>query len=129
MTKTALDLTEDERSAYHFAYPPGHRGKVTSREIATRKQQAWDAAKRAAELLRKGFGARRVVVFGSLVHERGFGAWSDIDLAAWGIPPELYYSAVGAVTGLFPSFKVDLVDIGDCRPTLRTVIEQEGIDI
>ena len=83
----------------------------------------------AAQLLRKEFGAQKVVVFGSLVHEKGFGLWSDIDLGAWGIPPEKFYSAVAAATGLSPFFKIDLVDVAECRPTLQKVIEKEGIEV
>jgi|GEM_PF-5228056 len=30
---------------------------------------------------------------------------------------------------LSPVFKVDLVDINDCRPTVRQVIEREGVEL
>ena len=30
----------------------------------------------------------------------GYSVWSDIDLAAWGIPPERFFAAVAAMTGL-----------------------------
>lgn len=39
-------------------------------------------------LLREQFGTMRVVVFGSLTRCEFYTRWSDIDLAAWGIPPE-----------------------------------------
>ncbi len=91
--------------------------------------QAWRLSRRAARLLRTRFGARRVIVFGSLTHADWFNLWSDIDLAAWGIPPERFYAAVAAVTGLSPHFKVDLVDPETCRPELRELIEHEGIEI
>lgn len=129
MTKTALDLTKEERRVYRLSEIFGRREKEKSGEISIRKREAWEVARRAAEILRKKFGAGKVVVFGSLAHDKEFGPWSDIDLAAWGIPPELFYSAVGAVTGLSPYFKIDLVDVGDCRPTLRTAIVHEGIEI
>lgn len=127
MAKTALDLTDEERRMYRPLDLVG-RGE-NDQEIEARRAVAWDTAMKAAALLRGDFGARKVVVFGSLVHAERFGRWSDIDLAAWGISPGLFYSAVGAVTGLSASFKVDLVDIADCRPILKTVIEQEGIEI
>ena len=131
MTKTVLDLTPDERLKYRPAKVFEHRQKEEDGGIKLRRWQAWDIAKRAAKLLRKEFSARKVAVFGSLVHvhDKRFGFWSDIDLAAWEIPPEEFFSAVAAVSGLSPSFRIALVDVGECRPGLLKVIEQEGIEI
>ena len=129
MAKTVLDLTPDEKLGYRPMAFLEHREMEEDDVLALRRQEAWDIAKRAAELLRKKFGARKVTVFGSLIDERWFGPWSDIDLAAWKIPPEKFYSAVAAVTGLSSSFRVDIVDIGECRPRLRKVIEEEGLEI
>jgi predicted nucleotidyltransferase len=67
------------------------------------------------------------VASGSLAHRDWFTPWSDIDLAVWDIPPDLFYRAVAAVAGLSPEFKVDLVAPEDCQPALRRVIEQEGV--
>jgi len=64
-----------------------------------------------------------------LVHQGWFGPWSDIDLAAWGIPGNQFYRAVAAVSGISSDFKVDLVDPEDCRPAVRQMIEPEGIDL
>jgi predicted nucleotidyltransferase len=77
--------------------------------------------------LREQFGATRVVTFGSLAHRDGFTPWSDIDLAAWGISPDVFYQAVAVVMGSSPEFKVDLVASEDCPPSLRHVVEREGI--
>ncbi len=68
-------------------------------------------------------GAVRVLLFGSAVWCASFTPWSDVDLAAWGIPPERFYAAVAAVTGLSADIKVDLVDPEDCRPALRAHID------
>jgi predicted nucleotidyltransferase len=70
-----------------------------------------------------------VVAFGSLAHRDGFTLWSDIDLAAWGIPPDAFYRAVAAVTGISSEFKIDLVAPEDCPPSLRRVIEREGVSL
>jgi predicted nucleotidyltransferase len=79
--------------------------------------------------LREEFKARHVVLFGSLASETGFTEWSDIDLAAWGIPPERFYAAVATVTGLSSTIKVDLIDPETCRPGLKAIIEREGITL
>lgn len=79
----------------------------------------------AQEFIRR-FGATKVVAFGSLA--RGdFGSRSDIDLAAWGIPPVDYYRAVAFASGFSTAWKVDLVDADDCPASLREVILLEGV--
>ena len=52
-----------------------------------RLDRACHAARTAADLLRERLGATRVIVFGALAHDDWFTRWSDIDLAAWDIPP------------------------------------------
>lgn len=121
MGKTALDLTREEWRAYR----PG--GKPGGTQVRERWERAWRVARAAAKVLHEQFGATRVVAFGSLAHRDAFTLWSDIDLAAWGITPGVFYRAVAVVTGISPEFKVDLVAPEDCQPTLRHVIEREGI--
>ena len=50
-------------------------------------------------------------------------------LLPWGIIPDKFFSAVAAVTGLSPDFKIDLVDPDTCREAVRTSIEEHGIVI
>jgi predicted nucleotidyltransferase len=121
MGKTALDLTREEWQAYR----PSTKG---SRDQPwERWERAWSVAQAAAEVLREQFGATRVVAFGSLARRDWFTLWSDIDLAAWGISPGAFYRAVAVVTGISPEFKLDLVAPEDCQPSLRDVIEREGV--
>lgn len=123
MARTALDLSTEEWKAYR----PGVQ--VDEKQVAERWDRAWEVARAAARLMRQRFSATRVVVFGSLAHRTWFTPWSDIDLAAWGIPLDMFYQAVASVTGLSSEFEIDLVAPEDCRPGLRQVIEQEGIDL
>jgi uncharacterized protein len=129
MAKTALELTRQEWQAYR----PGATGQQLGRKpdpgLHLRRQQAWRVVRKAAKMLREQYSAERVVLFGSLAHRGRFTAWSDIDLAAWGVPAERFYLAVAAVTALSPAFKVDLVDPETCRPLLLQVIEREGIEL
>ncbi len=73
--------------------------------------------------------ALRVVVFGSLSRPSGFTQWSDIDLAAYGIPPARFYRAVADVTGFSQEFEINLTDVETCPPNLLKVVEKEGIDL
>jgi predicted nucleotidyltransferase len=79
-------------------------------KLRERYDRAWDTARSAARLLKESYEARRVVVFGSLASESRFTKWSDIDLAAWGIPYDKFFRAVAAVNDLGGEFSVDLVD-------------------
>jgi uncharacterized protein len=125
---TALEMKPEEWRKFK----PGR--KITTRAtqskyIERRRAKALELAKQASFLLRRRYGAKRVVVFGSLASTKAFSAWSDIDLAAWGIAPDRFFSAVAAVTGMSPDFKIDLVEPDTCRETVRTSIEEHGIEI
>jgi predicted nucleotidyltransferase len=86
-------------------------------------------ARAAARVLREEFGAKRVVVFGSLAHQLWYSPQSDIDLAAWGIAPGEFYDAAGTVADMKGGFKIDVVDPETCRPSVRQEIEEDGIDL
>ena len=122
---------EDLITYYANKYPLTFAEDSSKADITLTKryQEAWELAKRAAALLKENFGAKKVFVFGSLVKSSWFTRWSDVDLATWGIPPDRFYAAVGAVTSLTTDFKVDLVDTKACRDSLRKAIESEGIEI
>ena len=103
--------------------------KENSKQKQVRFKKAWQEAKKAADMLKIKFDAKKVYVFGSLVDKSRFNMNSDIDLAEQGIPDEKFYAAVGAVTRLITNFKVDLVDIDFCRKSLKKSIKREGIEI
>ncbi|MEW6753112.1 MAG: nucleotidyltransferase domain-containing protein [Candidatus Latescibacterota bacterium] len=96
---------------------------------ALRREQAWILARSLATLLRERFGASRVAVFGSLVHEDCFTPWSDLDLAVWGLRPEDAFRALGVAMDMGGPIAVDLVDADACRPALRAAIEEEGVEV
>jgi predicted nucleotidyltransferase len=127
--RTALELPIEEWKAYRPAQAVLQRQKKTQVQLDRRYKRALRAARQAGALLQQNFGAQRVVLFGSLADRSRFTLWSDIDLAAWGIPAELFYAAVAAVTGLSEEFKIDLVDAEACKASLRSGIDQMGIDL
>jgi uncharacterized protein len=86
-------------------------------------------AQQLAALLRREFGAERVVLFGSLTDRDMFHTRSDIDLAAWGIPEQDYLKAVAAVTGFTPAFLVDLARMEEASERLHDVVATEGMDL
>jgi predicted nucleotidyltransferase len=88
----------------------------------------YSVAKDIANELISHYGAKRVILFGSLargdLHIR-----SDIDLAVWGIPARDFYRAVAFATGFSKTWKVDLVDGDDCNETLSELIQKEGVGL
>ena len=129
MAKTAFDLSPQERRAYKPDKMIKLRTIEDERKIKTRSQTGWVLAQEAAKLLKNEFGAEKVFVFGSLLHESSFTQWSDIDLSALGIDAKRFYAAVAAVIDLSPSIKIDLIDLESCRPSLRKIILREGIEL
>ena len=127
MASTAAELKTEELEAYRRA--ARRREQQESREAAERRASAWALARQSADLLRQRFGASRVVVFGSLVHDGCFTPWSDVDLAAWGLHPADTFRAMGAVHDLDPDIEINLVDVDTCSPSLLAMIEAEGIEV
>ena len=129
MGKTARELSTEELRTYR----PLQALEAFQKDpaVAERRERAWEVARAAADLLRMEYGATRVVVFGSLAQKTPFTPWSDIDLAVWGIKPEQYFAAAGAVMdmGLDSGIKVDLVDPQDCSKEFQADIEVDGIEV
>jgi predicted nucleotidyltransferase len=105
------------------------RQKMRISTVKARREKGWKLARKAAKLLRTQFHAERVAVFGSLLHESRFTQWSDVDIAAWGIPSDQTFRAIGAVMDLDSSLEINLVDVNTCSSTFLKVIEQEAVDV
>lgn len=97
--------------------------------MVQRRESAWAVARQAANLLKEQFGATRVVAFGSLAHGAWFNARSDIDLMVVGIPPEKFWRAWAELDHVGSGFEIELVSESELTESLRTVIEQEGVEL
>src|SRR6266508_2756355 len=126
MSMTALDLPPEELKKYRPLDAIRRRRAKFSAEISGRRKRARLAARKAAKLLKSEFGATEVILFGSLARRVGFRRWSDIDLASRGIPSDKYLTAMDTVLYLSPEFKIDLVELETCPPSLLKSIEKEG---
>ena len=125
--KTVKDLSLEEIAQYRQSYK--EREKQKKLKLEQRYKEAWETARKAAEILYGRYRAKKVAIFGSLRSSELFNEWSDIDIAVWGIEPELYYKAVAETISLSPIFKIDIVDPDDCSESLKRLIEKEGIII
>ncbi len=98
-------------------------------DIEKRREQAWNAARKAAKLLKKKYGATRVVVFGSLTQNTSFTSWSDVDIAAWGLRLEDTFRAIGSIMDIETEVPVNLVDINTASTSLLNAIENQGVTL
>jgi predicted nucleotidyltransferase len=121
------ELTPEVMAVYRAT--ARQRWEEEQRERARREERAWDLARQAAALLRKRFGATRIVVFGSLVQPGMFTLWSDVDIAAWDIQPQDTLRAIGAVFDLDADIQVNLVDVGTASTELLDKLEREGVEV
>ena len=126
MALTALDLPSDTLKQYRPLKAIRRRKAKMSGEISKRRRRALVAARKAGELLKSEFGAKEVILFGSLARRGGFTLFSDIDLAARGIPSDRFFEAVDVVLGLSAEFRIDLIDIDNSSPALLKNIKKDG---
>ena len=99
------------------------------REAAERRSAAMAVARQATRVLKDRYCATRVVLFGSLAHGAWFGPRSDIDLAAEGIPPRLFWKAWCALDRLKSSFEIELVAWEAASARLRKELDRYGVEL
>lgn len=90
-----------------------------------RKKQALEVAEACAQLLKQRFGARRVLLFGSLAQQGVWHEQSDIDIAVEGLAPADFFPAYSACRDLLPrglDLDLDLVPLEDAYPEMRARI-------
>ena len=126
MALTALDLSPKELKKYGPREAFRRRKAKTRAEVARRRRRAYSVALKAAELLKTKFGAKEVILFGSLARRGSFTLYSDIDLAERGIHPFEFYAASAAIERISAEFKIDLVDPKECSPAMLAEIEKDG---
>ncbi len=95
--------------------------------IKQRQQQGWEIAKNSAEILKKQFGVKRVVLFGSMLNLEDLSPYSDIDLAVWGLPANAIFKA-GAAIEKGHEFPIDLVEAEKAKPYIRQAIDK-GVEL
>jgi predicted nucleotidyltransferase len=124
---TAANLSQEQIAQYRAAARRRHRSE--QRALAVRERRAWELARRAATLLRERYRTGRVVLFGSLARPGCFTAWSDVDVAAWGLEPGDASRASEELLELDETIAVTLVDADRCSESVLTSIERTGLPL
>ena len=97
-----------------------------SRALAKRAAEARRIAETLAVLLVKEYGAKRVMLHGSLAHG-SFHERSDIDLVVEGLSPTDLLDAGVALDDRAAPFNLDLISLERQPEGLRKRIEEHGI--
>lgn len=122
-TRTVKDISPEALKQFHpLRVLPGKAA------TSSRQEAAKETAASLAKELKDRFKASKILLFGS-VTRADFSQWSDIDLAVWGISTSDYFKAVAFASGYSSMFKIDLVDAGDCQPSLLHHITQHGVEL
>ena len=117
-----MAVTVDEMAGHWKRREDARRARADARA-----QRLIDLLPDAKRLLAERFGARRVILFGSLA--RGTpNETSDVDLAVAGISPESYFTAISELVELFDCH-VDLVEIENAPESLRARLRLEGREL
>ncbi len=126
---TALELTHEGWKSYLEAARrrPSSSG-LTSAERRTR-ERLLDRIREAAIVLKARFGARRVVLFGSLAHVAWFMPDSDVDLAVEGLAGDDYWQAWQLVEKIISDRPVDLIEIEMVGESLQRAIQRYGVKL
>ncbi|MEW6661706.1 MAG: nucleotidyltransferase family protein [Bacillota bacterium] len=110
-------------------YLDAWKKRVKEREEARTdlRLRALAAAERAACRIGREFDVRRVILYGSLVHEPDrFYEESDIDLAVEGLEPGDFFAAWQLAETAAGGFPVDLTLLEEAKPWLKERIMAEG---
>ncbi len=126
---TAAQLTRKEWAPYIEGVRRRPRPPEPPPEDHRQRDQLLSRVRQAAATLKSRFGARRVILFGSLARERVFHGDSDVDLAVEGLRGEVYLTAWGVVEAAIDDRSVDLVELETASESLRSCILRSGIEL
>ena len=126
---TALELAPEDLNRYRDA--ARHRSApltLTPEEVAAR-DELLRRVRSAAAVLRTIYGAKRVILFGSLAHEAWYTTDSDVDLAVEGLPCDSSWRAWRAIEEMISDRPVDLIEVETAGESLRSAIERDGVPL
>jgi predicted nucleotidyltransferase len=124
-----MELTREERMRYIES--ARHRRSLAELMPSERQErdQLLERIREAATVLKTRFGARRVVLFGSLAHAAWFTSDSDVDLAIEGLVGDAYWQAWRWLEEKISNRTVDLVELETAKESLRRSIRRYGIEL
>lgn len=126
---TALEL---QREDWH-RYKSGLSRRPSPRRLTPQEQQEMDRlltrARELAKILKRQFGVRRVVLFGSLSRMSWFIPGSDVDLAVEGLDTRKFWQAWKLAEDIIADRPVDFVEIESVSDSLKRAIDRYGMEL
>ena len=127
---TALELTRNGWKSYL----EGARRRLVVPDLTDaekrEREQLLGRVRKAAEALKNKFGARRVLLFGSLAQPFWFKQDSDVDLAVEGLKSgKDFWEAWHVVEEILADRLVDLIEIETAGECLRHAIQRYGSEL
>ncbi len=126
---TALELTRAEWQLYIDAARERPALQHLVRIEHHEREQLLTRIRKAAATLKSRFGARRVILFGSLTDAEWFTPDSDVDLAVEGLAADAFWQAWRLTEEIIDDRTVDLIDIETAKESLLRAIERYGIEL
>jgi predicted nucleotidyltransferase len=126
---TALELSRKEWQPYLEAAARRTPPPALSPEERHMQESLMKRVKAAADLLKSRFGARRVVLFGSLAHQAWLVPDSDVDLMVEGLAPGDYWQAWRLAEETVADRAVDLIELETASPSLLQSIRRHGVEL
>lgn len=125
---TALELTRAGWESYLAGVRRQPAPELTPAEAEAR-ERLLGRARQAAAAIKGRFGARRVILFGSLAHAGWFARDCDVDLAVEGLAVDTYWQAWGLAEQIIGERPVDLIEVETAGQALRRAIARHGVDL
>ncbi len=125
----ASQLTSDDLKHYREAARRRSATAVLSPTERAAREALMRRAREAAVLLKGRFGARRVILFGSLAHQAWFTPDSDVDLVVEGLGGSNYWQAWRLAEETMGGREVDLIELEAVSPSLRQAIQRYGVEL
>jgi predicted nucleotidyltransferase len=125
---TTLELSRKEWQPY---IESARRRGVPSISAAAEQQrtQLLDRAREVAAELKRRFGVKRVILFGSVASAEWFTSDSDVDLAVEGLSADNFWEAWRLAEEIINSRPVDLVEIESAKASLLRAIHRYGREL
>ena len=126
---TALELTREGWGQYLKATSPGPSPPTLKPEQKQEHKLLLGRVTAAADMLKKRYRVRRVLLFGSLAHKAWMNPDSDVDIVVEGLAGEDYWEAWRFTEEMIQSHPIDLIEIEAVSDSMLSAIERYGLEL
>jgi len=126
---TALELRREDWRRYKKGLDRRSAPRRLTPEEQREMNRLLDRARELAKMLKRQFGVRKVVIFGSLARMSWFTPGSDVDLAVEGLETSEYWRAWKLAEDIIADRPVDFVQIESVSDSLKRAIDQYGVEL